>query len=359
MRKGLLGLLALASCGGDDAGVPPDAGETCVVGGEFDPEAPACSRLSSYGLFEGNGASQEPVAGVVPYDLTSPLFSDYSTKHRFIRLPAGQAATWSDDGVLEFPVGTVIIKTFSYLADLGDPTSAERLLETRLLVRRSDGWEGLVYQWNDEQTEALLSFGGDTVPVSWTHTDGATRELDYIIPNPNKCKNCHENAEVVAPIGPKARYLNKDSQLADMIAAGMIDGAPADLGAVPTVPAFDDETAELNERARGWLEINCAHCHNPAGAAGSSGLDLRFSQLDPYKFGVCKTPVAAGAGSGGFQFGIVPGNPDESIMVFRISSTEPDIRMPEILHQMVHDEGVALIRAWIAAMTGTCEAPAP
>lgn len=355
--KWLWSLCLVAACSGDGGGAA-DAGETCVAG-EFDPAGEPCRFLHSYGFFEGNGATQEPVPGVEPYELTSPLFSDYSHKRRFIKLPDGASMGWSDDGVLDFPVGTVIIKTFSYLADMGDPAAGETLLETRLLVHRPDGWEGIVYQWNDEQTEAVLTYGGDTVPVSWVHSDGETRELDYIIPNPNKCKNCHENAEIVAPIGPKARYLNRDGRLEDWAARDLLAGAPADLASVPTVPPIEDETADLDERARGWLEINCAHCHNPDGPAGYSGLDLRYATTDPYARGVCKPPVAAGAGSGGLQYAIVPGAPDESIMVFRISSLEPDIRMPEILHQMVHDEGVALIRDWIAQMDGSCDTPMP
>lgn len=107
-------------------------------------------------------------------------------------------------------------------------------------------------------------------------------------------------------------------------------------------------------RARAWLEINCASCHNPRGPARTSGLFLEYDQLEPTALGVCKPPVAAGRGSGGRAYGIVPGDPDASILTFRIESTELDIKMPELGRNLVDAEGVALIRAWIAAMPGAC-----
>ncbi|HEY8146982.1 MAG TPA: hypothetical protein VIG06_30085, partial [Kofleriaceae bacterium] len=101
----------------------------------------------------------------------------------------------------------------------------------------------------------------------------------------------------------------------------------------------------------------CAHCHNPSGPARTSGLDLRAEQVEPSAYGICKTPVAAGAGSGGRKYGIVPGQPDDSILLFRLESVEPAVRMPEILRQTVHQESTALIREWIASLEGDCTPP--
>jgi mono/diheme cytochrome c family protein len=112
----------------------------------------------------------------------------------------------------------------------------------------------------------------------------------------------------------------------------------------------DPKTGTLDERARAYLEVNCAHCHNPKGPARTSALDLLASQTDPTLWGLHKPPVAAGRGTGGRKFDIVPGKPDESIMVFRMESTEPGVMMPELPRRMVDDEGVALIREWIAKM---------
>ena len=119
-------------------------------------------------------------------------------------------ATYSADQVFEFPVGTVIAKTFAFPRDARDPSQGRRLIETRILKREPDGWVGLPYIWNKEQTEATLDVAGDTVDVSWIHTDGRTRTDNYIIPNANQCKGCHKAGEIMRPIGPKARNLNRD-----------------------------------------------------------------------------------------------------------------------------------------------------
>ena len=332
-------------------------------------EAPASSpaptrpfeKLSQYSLFAGDPAAQTPAEGVIPYDLNSALFSDYAEKFRFIKLPPGTQATYRDVDTFEFPIGTVIAKTFAYPRDARDPTKGRRLIETRILEREPDGWVGLPYVWNESQTDATLDVAGDTVDVTWIHIDGRTRTNNYIIPNGNQCKGCHKSGEVMSPIGPKARHLNRDfayrdgteNQLAHWSRLGALIGAPSPSEA-PRLAVWDDpKSGTLDGRARAWLEINCAHCHNPDGPARNSGLDLLASQRKPTAFGVQKVPVAAGLGSGGLAFDIVPGQPDKSIMVYRIGSTHPGVMMPELGKRLVHEEGVALVREWIAAMHAT------
>ena len=322
-----------------------------------EPEPP--EQLSAYGLFAGDPRQQLPAAGVLKYDLTSPLFSDYTLKHRFIKLPPGTAMTYHANDVFDFPVGTIIAKTFSYPHDQRHPERGERLLETRILWKQAAGWIGLPYIWNDEQADAVLEEVGDTVKATWVHFDGQTRSNAYIIPNSNQCKGCHEIGKVMQPIGPKARYLNRTAphephhQLERWKELGQLTGLPAGVAVPRTAVWNEPASGTLEERARAWLEINCAHCHNPHGPAMQSGLDLRLEQTNPAQFGVWKSPVAAGRGSGGRLYDIVPGDPDASILVFRLESTEPGIMMPELPRRLLDAEGVALIRAWIAAMPKT------
>jgi uncharacterized repeat protein (TIGR03806 family) len=324
-------------------------------------KAQPLDRLSQYQLFSGDLVAQDPAEGVVPYDLNSALFSDYALKYRFIKLPAGAHITYDPSDVFDFPIGTVIAKTFAFPHDMRDLSKGQRLIETRILARGPEGWVGLPYIWNKEQTEATLDVAGDTVDVSWVHTDGRTRSDNYIIPNANQCKGCHKAGEIMKPIGPKARHLNRDfpysggveNQLSYWTRHGVLTGAP-EPAAAPRMAAWDDpKSGSLGARARAWLEINCAHCHSPDGPARNSGLDLLASQQNPTSFGILKPPVAAGIGSGGLAFDIVPGQPDKSILAFRIASTHPGIMMPELGKRLVHDEGVALIREWIAAMPVT------
>ncbi len=110
-------------------------------------------------------------------------------------------------------------------------------------------------------------------------------------------------------------------------------------------------SADLDDRARGYLDVNCAHCHQPLiGAADTSGLFLEYDRPFGRDAGECKPPVAAGPGTGGFDYAIVPGNAAESIMDFRIDSDDIEVRMPEIGRSIIHTEGVQLIRDWINAM---------
>jgi uncharacterized repeat protein (TIGR03806 family) len=308
----------------------------------------------------GDPKAQQPADGVIPYDLNSALFSDYAEKYRFVKLPPGTQATYENDGPFKFPVGTVIAKTFAFPRDGRDPAQGQRLIETRILKHDPDGWVGLPYIWNKEQTEATLDVAGDTVNVSWIHIDGKARSNNYIIPNANQCKGCHKAGDTMVPIGPKARHLNRDfvyrdgteNQLAHWSRIGALAGAP-DPATAPRLAAWDQrESGTLDKRARAWLEINCAHCHSPEGPARNSGLDLLASQHNPTAFGIGKPPVAAGIGSGGLAFDIVPGEPDKSILVYRIASTHPGVMMPELGKRLVHEEGVALVREWIDAMPG-------
>lgn len=318
----------------------------------------APGTLSEWGLFEGNGSTQRPVDGVVLYDLNTPLFSDYTHKRRFIRLPEGTSMKYTETDAFKFPVGTVIVKTFSCPHDMRDPEAGERLLETRISVHEETGWYGFSYTWNEEQTEATLNLGGNVLDVGWVHFDGERRTNRYQVPNANQCLTCHAQADRFAPLGPTARNLNRnlpteneaENQLTAWSHAGLLSGAPV-AEEIPVMPRFDDpKSGSLDARARAWLDINCAHCHNPVGTARTSGLDLRSTQQDAAKFGVWKSPVAAGRGSGGHKFDIVPGRPEESILMFRLESDLPAVRMPSLARNMAHDEALTLIENWIAQM---------
>ena len=315
-------------------------------------------KLSEYGFFRGKLAAQQPADGVVPYSLNTPLFSDYAEKLRFVKLPAGQSVAYNDTAVLNFPAGTTLIKTFYFPNDFRDPAKGRRLMETRLLVHQPEGWKAFDYVWNDEQTDALLEVAGDTKTVQYVDAAGQNKQHAYTIPNLNQCKGCHNRNEVMTPIGPSVRQLNgvltyatsTENQLAHWQKAGLLTGLPA-LEKCSKAPVWNKpETGSLNDRARAWLDINCAHCHNPNGPAMTSGLDLRASATDPTALGVLKTPVAAGRGSGGHAYDIVPGKPDESILFYRLHSTDPGEMMPELGRKTVHTESLELVRAWIKAM---------
>jgi uncharacterized repeat protein (TIGR03806 family) len=304
-------------------------------------------HLSEFRFFIPNVNGWRPNAGVIKYELNTPLFSDYAEKFRYIWVPPGTKATYQADGVFEFPVGTAIIKSFGYPADMRAPTKAVQLIETRLLLRRASGWVALPYVWNADGTEAELKRAGKRLDVSWIHSDGQPRTISYAVPNANQCKGCHDKSGAMTPIGPKARNLNDGKQLAAWQRAGVLDHAPAD---APAVPRFADARAPVVERARAYLDVNCGHCHNRAGPANTSGLWLDWNQKADVNLGLGKRPTAAGRGSGNLEFAIAPGKPDQSYLITRMESLDPGIAMPELGRATVHTEGVALLRQWIAEM---------
>lgn len=293
--------------------------------------------LSEYGFFT-DGARQVPAARVTPYALNTLLWSDGAEKLRFIYLPEGTQMTAEGEGLLQFPVGAAIIKTFAF-----GEGEARRLIETRVLLHRADGWVALPYRWNAEQTEATLALAGGRVDL----TTPAGEAISYAIPNKNQCKSCHGKDGAVIPIGPKARNLSA-AWLGQAVQAGRLDRVPSGADSLPDWRTH--ATGPAAPRARAYLDVNCAHCHQPGGGASNSGLDLRWEQSDAHALGIMKRPVAAGRGAGGHDFSILPGQPDKSIVVYRMASAEPGIAMPELGKASVDREGVAVVRRWILEM---------
>ncbi len=325
----------------------------------LDVAAKPLEKLSEYNFFAGVMNELKPNDRVLPYDLITPLFTDYAHKARFVYVPEGKHAEYDTAQVLQLPVGSCLIKNFYYPEDFRVKNGKRRIMETRLLVHRDNAWEALDYIWNDEQTEAQLESAGDIKEVSWTHYDGTARKADYIIPNKNQCKGCHwNNGTNIVPIGPKVRNLNRDyeytdgaeNQLVRWQKMGFITNVPAAADVPKIADWVDSVHYNTNERARAYLEMNCGHCHNPEGPAYTSGLYLHYTNTNLESLGYCKTPVAAGKATGNHFYDIVPGNPAESIMTYRMKSEDPGIRMPELGKGLLHTEGIALIEQWIAEM---------
>ena len=293
--------------------------------------------LSDYGFF-ADLQQQSGTYRVTDYQLNTPLYSDGADKLRFIYLPSNTELTADGEGLLQFPVGAAIIKTFAF----GEGADRQ-LIETRVLLNRVEGWTALPYRWNEDQSDATLALAGARIPM--TRPDG--ERISYRIPNKNQCKTCHSKDGEVIPIGPKARNLAPE-WLGQMAQANLLINAPSITARLPMWAARDE--VSLDTAARAYLDVNCAHCHQPGGSASNSGLDLRWEQDDPHAIGIRKPPVAAGRGSGGYAVSIAPGNPDASIIVHRMSSTEPGVAMPELGKNTVDPAGVDIVRRWIAEM---------
>ncbi|PRY87659.1 SO2930 family diheme c-type cytochrome [Mongoliibacter ruber] len=316
-------------------------------------------NLSDYGFFKGKIREMKAADGVMIYEPASSLFTDYAHKSRYIWMPDGQHAAINDDmeGTMAFPDRTVLIKNFYYPADFNKPEENIRMIETRLMIRRNGIWEAYPYVWNNEQTDASYKVVGAEIPVKWKDEKGESQIINYIVPNKNQCKSCHNVNEEMAPIGVKAKHLNhpfayssgNQNQLVKWEEVGYLK----EMGSIENLPSvvnYTDQSQGLNLRAMAYLDINCAHCHRAEGPASTSGLFLNYEERDHMKLGVFKTPVAAGFGAGSFKFAIYPGKADESILTFRMGTNQVGAAMPEIGRVSVHEEGLQLIKDWINEM---------
>lgn len=319
----------------------------------FESAPPVKQKLSEYGFFSGDMRLLQPADRVYPYEVNAPLFSDYAGKARFIFLPGDDKMQYRENGAYDFPEGAIIIKNFYYTEQEKTATGSDRrLIETRLLLKGAKDWKALTYVWNKEQTEATLEVAGATIPMEYVPETGKKQSLSYTVPNLNQCKGCHSYDGAFVPIGITTKQLNRiepdgSNQLLAFQKMGVLD-LPADFdpAKAPMLADYRKDGSTEN-RARAYLDANCAHCHNPHGPASTSGMFLDVTEKDPEHLGIGKPPVAAGRGSGNRKYGIVPGKPSESILLYRMQSDDPGIRMPELGRQLLHKEGVELIERWI------------
>lgn len=313
-------------------------------------------RLSTYGFFKGELNDLAPSDSLVFYKPASSLFTDYALKSRFVLIPEGQKAQIVGTE-LEMPIGSILIKNFYYPIDFRNPDGERRIIETRLLIHEEKGWQAYPYLWNEEQSDAILKVVGAETEVKFIDYSGKEQIINYLVPNKNQCKSCHNKSEQLAPIGVKIQHLNneldygtkKENQLSHLAGLGKLEGFLGE-SSHPTMINYEDMTQTLEDRAMAYLDINCSHCHSSEGPASTSGLFLTYDQRDPMKLGINKAPVAAGKGSGSFQFDVVPGHADQSILTYRMNSTEVGVAMPEIGRTTVDREGVELIRQWIQGL---------
>ena len=309
------------------------------------------SKLSDYRFFK-DLTNQIPADEVLPYQLQSELFSDYTYKQRFVYVPPAMRVRHEKNKVFMFPVGSVLIKTFSYQNTVSKLNP--QLLETRLLIHSKGGWKAVSYIWNENQSEAYLSLVGGTIQTSFSDEDGNIRSVRYRAPNKNQCKECHQVYASMTPIGPKARNMDlslsygdkPQNQLAKWHDLGWID---QDINFMKMVN-YSSLNEDIGDRARAYLEINCAHCHIPGGAADTTGLYLMLEETNKKSLGFYKKPVAAGKASFNLKYSIVPKKPNQSILLRRMESMDPGIMMPESGRALKHAEGIEVISEWINSL---------
>ncbi|MBX7207144.1 MAG: PQQ-dependent sugar dehydrogenase [Verrucomicrobiaceae bacterium] len=327
------------------------------TGGTAQPPA----TLSATGAFSSL-ANLQPASGVIPYNVNSPLWTDNALKQRWIALPndgapysGGEVINFSATGSWNFPVGTVLIKQFDLATNESNPFIVRRI-ETRFLVRGTDGWYGLTYKWRADGSNADLLVNGENMPVTITTSDGGTRTQNWTFPGRGDCMNCHtENAGWV--LGPNTRQLNGNltypttgitaNQLATWSAIGMFDtplSSTQIAGFTKTVP-LTDTSASLETRTRSYLDSNCSHCHRPGGVRAN--WDARFD-TPLANANIINGPLFNDLGVSGAKV-VVPKDVSRSMMHIRLNSLA-DAKMPPLAKNVVDTAAVATIADWINSL---------
>lgn len=338
--EGLLLAAVLAACGdGATPGGDEPSGEEVAEprGLVADPSAPFPELLSEVGLYTALPDTSRLAPQALAYVPRWELWSDGLDKARWLVLPKGGAVDIGDRARWEFPVGTLLFKTFS--APEGAAPAGP--VETRVLRRGEEGWDYAAYLWNEARTDAALVDPkiGAAVPMT---VDGEA--FEHAVPPVLDCEKCHDSNPTTV-IGFDELRLNAPApgdegvtQLERFAAAGVLAGA---------LPAEPDAVAEgdpLTREVLGALHGNCAHCHN-GGKGPATSFDMRHAVLVQNTVG---KPTESSASASGIR--IVPGSPEESILFLAFSgeTDDPEVkRMPPIGVARRDDHAVELVRAWI------------
>lgn len=353
-------IITLSSCGSDDGYTPipepePEPEPTSPV--VVDLNAVPYSKLSDYKFYSGDMKNLEPALGVLPYDLNSSLFTDYAHKKRFVWMPKDVKASYAADGsILNFPTGAVLIKNFYY--ENVQPDNVTKIIETRLMIKKADGWIFANYIWNNEQTDATLNMNGGYVNTNWKE-GGIAKNTNYRIPSEAECFTCHKSGGHPIPIGPKPQNLNKiytytdgaKNQLTKWIEAGYLNNTVPN--SIISTTDWADASQPLELRVRSYLDINCAHCHSEGAHCDYRPVRFAFSETtDPANLGICVEPQEQIEGS--LSHIIKPGTKEKSVLYYRLNATEPSVKMPLLGRSIVHTEAVDLIGQWIDSLEGSC-----
>lgn len=278
----LLLLLFIVSCDDDIDGIGdgveiPDFNMPLTVAFQ--------DSLSAYGIFQGNPSDLLQNENYHLLELSSALFTDYAHKQRLVNVPNNFQMIQLNDGSLDFPDSTILVKTFYYYNDERNKSLGKRLIETRLMIKSAGLWNVATYIWNASQTDAILQLNGLDIQVDWIDDTGINRSTLYDVPDENECITCHQSNNSIIPLGTTLTNLNRNvsrngqtiSQLNHLQVIGILNDF--DIQEVTEIPDYNDLSYSLGQRARAYMHMNCSHCHNPNGweEAVDQDLDFRYT----------------------------------------------------------------------------------
>jgi putative heme-binding domain-containing protein len=334
------------------------------------------TKLSETGLFS-NVKEQTPALGVSSFAPNARQWLDGAHARWYIALPGTSSVAINDrprplagqvfwhNFKMHFPPGAVLVKTIE-LDVLEGEREVRRKIETQILHFDGEDWRGYTYAWRDDQTDADLvpADGGEkTVTIKPWFARIEKRERVWTYHSRNQCLSCH-NAWAEYALAFNIAQLNNSrvcgeddiSQLVGMSYDGLIrrvgqNDKPLSLyndellKKEPIVADIGGGIYSLEERARAYLHVNCAHCHRFGGGGGQVVLELEHNK--PLKeMGIIDEKPRQG------DFGIpnarlvAPGDPYRSVLLYRMAKFGHG-RMPHIGSEDPHGFGVDLIEKWI------------
>ena len=310
---------------------------------------PLPDTLAGTGAF-ADLATLTPAAGVVPYDVNVPFWSDHALKTRWFSLPdLNDTFDFSPGANWFFPAGTVWIKHFDLELSPGEPSSAHRL-ETRLLVRTPTGVYGATYRWGDSMTDATL-VPEEGMDESFVIQDaGVVRTQVWHYPGRSECRTCHTSAGGYA-LGFNTAQLNKDfhyaggvdNQIHALSRAGYLSAEVTELNSLRALAPATDDTSSLEYRVRSYLAVNCSQCHQPGGLAVGTW-DARAS-TPMADAGIIDGLLLNNLGDSNNRV-IKPGSVKNSVLLRRISTLGSE-RMPPLASRVLDEQAIALVSQWI------------
>jgi len=370
----LLLFLTFLSCGTDDSNESEYIPLPPVSPVNVDLTQVPFAKLSDYHFFDGDMKNQNPSLNVLPYEPASALFTDYAHKKRFVWLPSGSKGTFNgDEKILDLPVGAALIKTFYYenVQNI-TPVGGTRIIETRVMIRKSTGWIFANYVWNAEQTEAIYDLEGSYTDISWKDENNVTKSARYRIPNEVQCIICHktnhvENGVITTinvPIGIKPQNLNFNktygtttvNQLTKWVQVGYLQNNFSLPSEQNTAVNYNDLTKSVELRARSYVDINCAHCHQSDHHCDYRPMRFAFNEtglangLGLTNMGVCVPTQDMQEFDGALDQIVNPGSTQRSMLYHRLNTTNEAYRMPLHGRTIIHQEGVDLIEEWINSL---------
>ena len=295
------------------------------------------TNLSDTGCFTSTASKTYPDF-VVPYDVTSLLWSDGVDKTRFLAIPDGTDIDLLSDGDFDLPERSILVKNFILNGEY---------LETRLFMRHVTGWAGYSYRWLPDQTDAVLVDGDDPEIVM-------VGNFEHIIPSRGQCFECHTNAANVS-LGVEASQLNLEltypngnsgNQNEALASAGYLSNAPGASHVTP-MASIDDGSASLDLRARSYLHSNCSGCHRPGGPGTQLDLRIQTALTDTQACGQAPSNGDLGINN---ALIIAPGESARSVLLARMQTVDSGVRMPPLASQVVDDTAVSVVSQWIDSL---------